>query len=123
MKNQSLLLAFTAVVASYVGSANADTPRNTSADEVQSRKITFADLNLNSPEGITVLYRRITSAAERVCTPFESRELTFKSQWRNCMDDAISRAVSSINRPMLTVFANQHGGVHATSSVLAAKTK
>jgi len=33
------------------------------------------------------------------------------------------RAVSSINRPMLTVFANQHGGVHATSSVLAAKAK
>jgi len=86
MKKQSLLLAFTAVVASYVGSANADTPRNTTADEVQSRKITFADLNLNSPEGIAVLYRRITSAAERVCTPFESRELTFKSEWRNCMD-------------------------------------
>ena len=118
----SLITIVTALAAAYVGTTNADTPHNAAVDAAPVRKVSYGDLNLGNRDGATALYRRIPSAAEHVCSPLYSRQLALQKHWHECMDNAVSDAVSSVNHPMLTVLANQHG-IHATSTVLAAKTR
>ena len=73
------------------------------AGDVPSRKVNFADLNLDSPAGARVLYQRIQSAARAVCgmseyrTTFEQRNAS-----RKCYQEAITGAVSQINSETLT---------------------
>jgi UrcA family protein len=121
--NRALLMVGLVVTASMGNPVLADSPRNgTDNKAVQTKTISFADLNMNSPDGASTLYRRIRSAAESVCTPFQSREMTLLSEWRNCMDAAISGAVTRINNPQLTAVATAHG-LPSTAMALASSTK
>ena len=78
------------------------------ADEaVVTQRVSFKDLNLNSPEGAAVLYGRIRRAANQVCGQWDTFNL---SQWHavhTCISDAVSRAVAQVNRPMLTSLYNE----------------
>jgi len=85
--------------------AYAGEPETTVAHKV----VSFKDLNLNSAEGIEVLYRRIRSAAHEVCADpyrYDLSELAL----RPCIDDAMSRAIAQVNRPMLTMLYEAKGG-------------
>jgi UrcA family protein len=72
------------------------------SDDVPQVVVHFADLNLSHEEGISVLYRRIQSAAVQVCGSVEPRNLTLAASAKACRDQAISRAVTAVNNPMLT---------------------
>jgi UrcA family protein len=64
----------------------------------------FSDLNPTSIEGATTLYRRLQSAAERVCTQGDTRDLATAFLFKPCVSGAISAAVADINQPSLTAY-------------------
>jgi UrcA family protein len=68
------------------------------------KAVKFGDLNLNTPEGASVLYKRLTTAAKEVCDVFDDSIFphSHEAQVNACIDEAITRAVIQINRPMLT---------------------
>jgi len=88
-------MAFTLVVSVVHAHPPWDPPR---------KAVRFSDLNLNTPEGASVLYKRITTAAKEVCDVFDDSIFphSHEAQVNVCIDEAITRAVVQINRPMLT---------------------
>lgn len=62
----------------------------------------FQDLNLNTPAGAQVLYRRIRTAADQVCAVPGIRDLTSLGATKTCADHAIADAVAQVNNPQLT---------------------
>src|SRR5271168_1055659 len=73
------------------------------ADEpVATQRVSFKDLNLNTPEGAAVLYGRIKTAANEVCGHWNSFDLSQIHAQQTCISGAVSRAVAQVNSPMLT---------------------
>ena len=89
-------------LASAGGSMLVDAAQASDASDTTPHKVvSFKDLNLNSPEGVAVLYKRIKSAAYDVCESPDRYDLSqFKTQI--CVRDAMSRAIVQVNNPMLT---------------------
>jgi UrcA family protein len=81
--------------------------------------VSFRDLNLDNPEGVAVLYRRIKVAAHEVCADpyrYDMSELAL----RPCIDDAMSRAIAQVNSPLLTsLYEEKTGKVNKKSGTLA----
>ena len=75
-----------------------------SSYEVATRTVNFADLNLNSRDGVVTLYARIKAAANEVCEPADSRSLDTAVHVRHCKEQAISRAVADAQSSMLMAF-------------------
>ena len=69
----------------------------------ESRTVKFADLNISSPSGAHVLYRRIRAAAEVVCSSYFFATDTDKAR---CVRDATADAVTRINQPALSAVYN-----------------
>jgi UrcA family protein len=118
--NRSTLWMATAIAAACMTSFAADATEPASTDEVLKKVVNYGDLNLDRPEGIAALYRRVSNAAARVCAPFESRELSQLSAWRTCVNGSISRAVAKINLASLTAYADDRNG-HSPGIFIAAK--
>jgi UrcA family protein len=89
-------------LASAGGSMLVDAAQASDAfDTTPHKVVSFKDLNLNSPEGVAVLYKRIKSAASDVCAnPYRYDLSQLKLQI--CIKDAVSRAIAQVNNPMLT---------------------
>ena len=75
-----------------------------------SRTVTFSDLNVSTPSGAHVLYRRIRAAAQVVCARHFLLTDTDKAR---CVRDATADAVTRINQPALSAVykANSKGSV------------
>ena len=78
-----------------------------SGEVVSSRTIRFADLNLQTREGATAVYRRIEHAADAMCSvSWGIRTLggtsTMAAQVSECKSEAIEHAVAKVKAPMLT---------------------
>jgi UrcA family protein len=67
--------------------------------------VAYGDLNLETEAGAKVLYAR--NAATVVCAPLESRDLSLKTLWRNCFDNAVTTAVVQVNKTRVTALHNQ----------------
>jgi UrcA family protein len=89
-------------LASAGGSMLVDAAQASDAfDTTPHKVVSFKDLNLNNPEGVAVLYKRIKSAAYDVCGGPDRYDLSqFKVEI--CARDAMSRAIVQVNNPMLT---------------------
>jgi UrcA family protein len=99
------LVACAAVAWGGGNAARASEPDNTVAHKV----VSLRDLNLNSAEGIEVLYKRIRSAAHDVCAdPLRADLSEFKL--KPCIDETMSRAIAQVNSPMLTSLYQSKGG-------------
>ena len=96
-----IMFTFTPMVMMY-NAARAD-------ESVPHKVVSFKDLNLDTPEGAAVLYRRITSAANEVCGDPNRYDLS-QMKAQICIKDAVSRAITQVNRPMLTSLYNQKTG-------------
>ena len=71
--------------------------------DVPKQAVKFADLNLNSLEGASTLYRRIEQAAEHVCGgPTDIRELSAAVRVSSCKVHSVERAVDAVNSTVLT---------------------
>ena len=92
---------------------------------VEQRVVKYADLDITHPAGAEVLHRRIASAANRVCLLEFERYLELSQQGRQCVSDAITRAVNDVNAPLLTAYhrSKARGAGTVASSVAQAGTK
>jgi UrcA family protein len=76
--------------------------------------VRYSDLNLEQPEGVKRLYRRIKSAAEVVCNLHRGFDLALLPVYNHCMSNAISNAVESVHSAQLRdlyAYDTQHGRI------------
>jgi UrcA family protein len=99
-----IMVTFAPMVMMY-NAARADE----SVDTLPHKVVSFKDLNLDTPEGVAVLYRRIKSAANEVCGNPDRYDLS-QLKLQVCIKDAVSRAITQVNRPMLTSLYNEKTG-------------
>lgn len=85
-------------------------PTASQAEESNSMRVSYADLNLASTAGQGILQRRMAGAAKVVCVIEDSREIALRSATNNCRSDAVARAwpayeaaVSNARRGTVTV--------------------
>ena len=93
-------LGYTAALASAVSLSN-----DQAVTEAQLQQVVrFPDLDISRIEGAAALYARLRGAARAVCEPLESREIALAAKHRACIDKAITDAVASVNRPLLSQY-------------------
>jgi UrcA family protein len=99
----ALAVALTAALAWPAISAHAERIEGVTVSSAPTIRVSYAELDINKPRGLEVLYSRIQHAAEVVCgvdrTP---RELARGRQATACYKTAVDDAVRQINRPTLT---------------------
>ena len=77
--------------------------------------VSFRDLDVNTLQGVQVLFQRISDAASRVCSdPRLDLLPDSRPQYVQCVDNAMAGAIATIDRPTLTALAAKHG-IHPTT--------
>ena len=77
-------------------------------------RLSYDDLNLATPAGVSALYQRIQHAAGDYCE--STRNLTgtrVSPQYDRCVRDAVATTVKQIAHPGLTALHVSHGGSSA----------
>lgn len=99
----ALALALTATLAWPAASAHADRIEGVTVNSAPTVRVSFAELDINKPRGLQVLYSRIQRAAKIVCgTDHTLQELSRGRHAAACYKTAVDDAVRQINRPTLT---------------------
>jgi UrcA family protein len=76
-------------------------------DEAPSEIVRYHDLNLNSPEGVAGLYRRIQGAGADVCHSVEGSAFVnrlFWTEWNDCVSHAVANAVKAVHNDSLSAY-------------------
>jgi UrcA family protein len=94
------------------------TPAWSATPELRSVTVSYRDLDLSTPHGAKVLYRRIQAAAKEVCG-YRGAGLLEQSVWKGCYHNAIADAVGKVNNPLVT---GVHTGRPAAKTAMLAKT-
>jgi UrcA family protein len=71
------------------------------AEDVPSKVVKFNDLDITTPDGAKVLYKRIRAAARDVCDASDT-DPVLRGAVKVCIDKAIDKAVKDVNAPMLS---------------------
>jgi UrcA family protein len=72
-----------------------------------SARVQYGDLNLETPQGVASLYRRIRVAADKVCRSTEGPQLVnraFWSEWHFCVEHAVAGAVQMVRNDNLSAY-------------------
>jgi UrcA family protein len=79
------------------------TAANAAQSEAQAPavSISYADLNLATEQGTVALYRRIVSAAHRVCDTNTGPNARLAARAQHCVNEAVARAVHDVQSPKL----------------------
>jgi len=79
------------------------------ADKTQQITVRYADLDLNQPQDVKVLYQRIKVAATLSCGERElvGSHLPLPS-WQHCVTGAVDSAVARLDRPALSAYHRAH---------------
>jgi UrcA family protein len=93
------------------------------ADTAEASKtvVKYGDLDLSTSQGAAVLYNRIHFAAEGVCSSLNGRDLSSKAHWEICVKQAITGAVTTVNRPTLSLVYAAKYGVPPSNEILTAQ--
>jgi UrcA family protein len=76
--------------------------------DVPSVVVKYDAASLATDRGVNDLYRRITSAARKVCPDASFRDLGAQRQAQECRNQAVARAVSQIdNSQLAALYASQ----------------
>ena len=67
-----------------------------------SRVVRFHDLDITTPIGARILYRRIQIAAQQVCEPPNGTYRLALPLYHACVNQAIDEAIRTLNAPLLT---------------------
>lgn len=111
------LILIAGAATSVVGTAAAS-----DANAPAHRTVSFADLNLDHPDGVKALYGRLTAAARAVCQTMPSAPYLLRAEQRKCTNTALTNAVAAIHNPNLTAyFASRTGRGNADEEKLAAR--
>jgi UrcA family protein len=73
-------------------------------DDARSLTVQFADLDLNKPEGVAMLFSRIRGAAKSVCAAHDGISVRQKQAYVACVDFAMSNTIARVDRPALTEY-------------------
>jgi UrcA family protein len=84
-------------------------------DDVPTRTVRYADLDLNTQKGATVLYNRIRQAAEQVCGYEGSQRIAIAAPVKACVATAVAASVHAKNNARLTGVYDSRNGVKALS--------
>ena len=97
-----------AAVSMARGAAAADTQPE--PGDAPRAVVSYADLNLASPQDAKKLLQRIAEAATQVCSiPAASVSLSARTRERGCISAAIARAVNTVASEKLTIAYYQSG--------------
>jgi UrcA family protein len=110
IKTQSISVLSIVLAAGFLalgGTAMGGRVQAAEAPQYNTTIVAFGDLNLDSEQGVKVLYARLRNGAEDVCSSFEGRDLFFKRLWQTCFDRAVASAVVQVNRTSLTTLHKQ----------------
>jgi UrcA family protein len=69
--------------------------------------VRYEDLNLNSTDGVTSLYKRIENAAAEVCRPAEGPQSVSRmlwTAWNECFYHSIAQAVKAVHNEKLSAY-------------------
>jgi UrcA family protein len=94
------IAAFAAVGAAAFGSTAQAAEQSA---VVPSITVRYADLNLNTAEGVEALYARLRAAAQKVCGHEPERALVERIDWKTCYTQALEAAVSNVKSDHLSV--------------------
>jgi UrcA family protein len=72
------------------------------ADSDPVAKVDVSDIDMNSEAGVNTLYERMRDAAKSACSKDTRSDLGGLQYLSRCIEDAVDRAVTEINHPMLT---------------------
>jgi UrcA family protein len=108
MKSIKSLFALAALSVSGIAAAG--------SPEVNSVVVRYGDLNLNSQSGIARLHKRISIAAESVCSPLDTQILGLRDAYDTCVADALSNGVSAVGNPSLSQFHATKGKLEVVAS-------
>jgi UrcA family protein len=92
-------IVLSGVIASSFAAVPAAEAENFDAPQV---KVTFGDLDVTQPQGAAVLYRRIKTAAETVCSPYWATGFAARADAYDCVRTAIAEAVTTVDQPALS---------------------
>lgn len=96
------LLMITACTLAGVAGADTTTSR-------ESIRVSFADLDLNHPSAQKTLYRRLKSAATRICGPTQLRLTGSVARLRDnraCYAETMANALNSLDIPAVSALHN-----------------
>jgi UrcA family protein len=81
---------------------------SSASDTTDARAVTvrYGDLNISTSRGAAMLYGRIRTAAEAVCSPLNHGDLSSKMHRNACVSQSIAGAVVRINQPALFAVYN-----------------
>ena len=91
---KSLMATFIAIILSGPAVVLADTPNF--FDEGAKTTVSYADLNIDSEEGVQELYKRLRNASRKVCN-VTSPMSAGTTAWRTCNRATLSNAVDKFN--------------------------
>ena len=114
-----IAIAAFALAASVFGSSAAIAGNFRDTTVIQ--RVRYNDLDLTREAGAQTLYQRIKSAAQRVCTPLNGRQLVDHMNQHGCVTSAIEQAVKQVNEPMLTRYYLTRNPKSDLATSLAAK--
>ncbi|MBT8078977.1 MAG: UrcA family protein [Gammaproteobacteria bacterium] len=72
-------------------------------------KVSYADLNIRSKQGISALYKRLQNASEELCGPLsysKAGNLNLLTQNRQCYQETLSSAVDKVGSEALSELHN-----------------
>jgi UrcA family protein len=84
-----------------LGATMIGTAAATPVDDAPSIVVKYDARSLATEPGIRELYRRLESAARRVCPTESSRDLAGGTVAKQCRETAVARAIRQINDPRL----------------------
>lgn len=74
-----------------------------------SETVKYGDLDLNRSQDASRLYKRLDRAARNVCAPLRGRSVTPAAKHRACVNEAVAKAVSEVDQPLLTQYHKSKG--------------
>ena len=90
------------------------------SEDARSVTLQYLSQDLETPQGASILYRRIRAAATRVCSPLESRALDRKALWDQCFNNAVANAVAAVHSETLSAY---HGSTPVAGSNRESKSR
>jgi UrcA family protein len=98
----SLLAALTAVVP-LAGRAE-------QANATVSRRVSYAGIDLSTPQGAHTVYVRLKSAARALCTGSDPVYTAPSWVYSKCIEDALAKVIRNTHRPLMSqAFVSDYG--------------
>jgi UrcA family protein len=107
----SLLAALIAVVLATLTALVPLAGRAAEADATTvSRRVSYAGIDLNTPQGAHTVYVRLKSTARALCAGSDPVYTAPSWVYRQCIEDALAKVIRSHQHPLMSeAFVNDYG--------------